>query len=155
MAEAPEDLHMADTALHADQRGTTAAVGLHGPARAAVASAQRLVERQAASDNAGVNVPDATFTPSHRALGQVQRALREQARLTEPSRVLMGSWTGSLFADLHTSGRHAAAAAHLSEVGRGLQAHTDGPVSQVYGTQEGSLPQAPPATPQIDQFDQI
>ena len=109
---------MAGTALHADQRGTTAAVGLHGPTRAAMASAQRLVERHAASENAGVNVPDATFTPSHRALVQVQRALREQARLTEPGRVLMGSWTGSLFADLHISGRHAAAAAHLSEVGR-------------------------------------
>ena len=123
LAEAPEDLHMAGAALHADQRGTTAAVGLHGPARAATASAQRLVERNAAAENAGVNVPDDTFTPSHRALVQVQRALREEARLTEPSRVLMGSWTGSLFADLHTSGRHAAAAEHLSEVCRGLQAH--------------------------------
>ena len=35
----------------------------------------------------------------------------------------MGSWTGIPFADLHTSGRHEAAAEHLSEVGRGLQAH--------------------------------
>ena len=180
---------MAGAALHADQRGTTAAVGLNVPALAATARAQRLDERNAAAEtarqqdelrryrqdmaplrtdnrgggrgarrqaerraprgsgvssgsersmassrgslrgqphdqyHASVNVPDATFTPSHRALVQVQRAVREEARLTEPSRVLMGSWTGSLFADLHTSGRHAAAAAHLSEVGRGLQAH--------------------------------
>jgi hypothetical protein len=73
--------------------------------------------------NAGVNVPDAAFTPSHRCLVQVQRALREEARLAEPSRVVMGSWTGTPFGDLHTSGRHEAAAEHLSEVGRGLQAH--------------------------------
>jgi len=72
---------------------------------------------------AGVNVPDATFTPSHRALVQLQRAIREEARLPEPNRALVGSWAGSPFADLHTSGRHAAAAAHLSEVGRGLQAN--------------------------------
>ena len=31
--------------------------------------------------------------------------------------------TGTPFADLHTSGRHEAAAQHLSEVGRGPQAH--------------------------------
>jgi len=31
--------------------------------------------------------------------------------------------TGTPFADLHTSGRHEAAAQHLSELGRGLQAH--------------------------------
>ena len=46
---------------------------------------------------AGVNVPDAAFTPSHRALVQVQRALREEARLAGPSRVVMGSWTGTPF----------------------------------------------------------
>jgi len=71
----------------------------------------------------GYNVPDAAFRPSHRALVQVQISLREEARMAEPSRVVMGSWTGTPFANLHTSGRHEAAAQHLSEVGRGLQAH--------------------------------
>ena len=71
----------------------------------------------------GVNVTDVAFTPSHCALVQVQTALREEAHMAEPSRVVMGSWTGTLFADLHTSGRHEAATRHLSEVGLGLQAH--------------------------------
>ena len=65
-------------------------------------------------------MPDAVFTPSHRALVQVQRALREEARLAEPSRVVMGSCTGTPFTNLHTSGRHEAVAEHLSEVGRGF-----------------------------------
>ena len=52
MAEAPEDLHMAGAALHADQRGTTAAVGLNVPALAATARAQRLDERNAAAETA-------------------------------------------------------------------------------------------------------
>jgi len=71
----------------------------------------------------GVNVPDAAFRPSHRVLVEVQMALREEARMAEPSCVVMGSWTGTPFADLHTSGWHEVAAQHLSEVGRGLQAH--------------------------------
>ena len=43
--------------------------------------------------------------------------------MAEPSRVVMSSWTGTFFADLHTSGRYEAATRHLSEVGLGLQAH--------------------------------
>jgi len=73
--------------------------------------------------NTNVNVSDAAFTPSHWCLVQVQRALREEARLAEPSRVGMGSWRGTPFGDLHTSGQHEMAAEHLSEVGRDLQAH--------------------------------
>jgi len=39
----------------------------------------------------GYNVPDAAFRPSHRALVQVQMALREEARMAEPSRVVICS----------------------------------------------------------------
>ena len=70
-----------------------------------------------------VNVLDAAFRPSHRVLVQVQRGLREEAHMAEPSSVVMGSWTGTPFADLHTSRRHEAAAQYLSEVGQGLQEH--------------------------------
>jgi len=52
LAEAPEDRHMADAALHADQRGTTAAVGHNVPAMAATARALRLDERNAAAETA-------------------------------------------------------------------------------------------------------
>ena len=63
----------------------------------------------------GVNVLDAAFRPSHRALVQFQTTLREEARMAEPSRVVMGSWIMGSYC--------AAASQHLSEVGRGLQAH--------------------------------
>ena len=52
LAEAPEDLNMAGSTLHDDQRGTTAAVGLNVPALAATARAQRLDERNAAAETA-------------------------------------------------------------------------------------------------------
>ena len=52
LPEAPEDLHMAGATLHADQRGTTAAVGLNVPALAATARAQRLDERNASAETA-------------------------------------------------------------------------------------------------------
>jgi len=71
----------------------------------------------------GFSVPDAAFTPSHHAMVQVQTALREEARMAEPNRVVMGSWTGTPFTNLYTSRPHEAVAQHLSEVGRGLQAH--------------------------------
>jgi hypothetical protein len=63
------------------------------------------------------NVPDVAFRPSHHALVQVQMVLREESRMAEPSHVVMGSWTGTPFVDLHTSNQNKAVAQHLSEVG--------------------------------------
>mmetsp|Transcript_25971 Transcript_25971/g.38165 ORF Transcript_25971/g.38165 Transcript_25971/m.38165 type:complete len:799 (+) Transcript_25971:213-2609(+) len=69
-----------------------------------------------------VNAPDAAFQPSHRVLVQLQQAIREEVRLADPSRMIIGAWSGAAFTHVHTTGAHDEAARHLQEVARGLQA---------------------------------